>query len=50
MLWKISAFWAQAMTVRGDMTVDRSPAMKAVRVKSATVTIWLTVLRPLSVL
>jgi ABC-type cobalamin/Fe3+-siderophores transport system ATPase subunit len=34
----------------GDMTVDRSPFMKAVRVRSATVTIWLIVLRPFSVL
>ncbi len=40
MLRKISAFCAQAITVRGLITVERSPAMKAVRVRSATVTIW----------
>ncbi|MNE81498.1 hypothetical protein D3C80_1781560 [compost metagenome] len=30
------AFWAQVMTVRGDMTVEMSPFMKALRVMSAT--------------
>ncbi len=44
------AFCAQAITVRGDITVERSPFMKAVRLRSATVTIWLIVLRPASVL
>ena len=34
----------------GDITVDRSPFMKAVRVRSASVTIWPMVLRPFSVL
>jgi hypothetical protein len=36
--------------VRGLITVDSSPFMKAVRVRSPTVTIWLIVLRPFSVL
>ena len=33
---KISAFSAQVMTVRGLITVERSPLMKALRVMSAT--------------
>ncbi|CKY64179.1 Uncharacterised protein [Mycobacterium tuberculosis] len=46
---KISAFSAQVMTVRGDITVDRSPLAKALRVRSARRTILLTVSRPASV-
>ena len=46
---KISEFCAQLMTVRGLMTVDRSPAMKALRVRSATRTMLAMVLRPFSV-
>ena len=33
-------------SLRGDITVERSPFMKAARVRSATVTMRLTVLRP----
>ena len=47
---KISAFSAQVMTVRGLITVDRSPLMKALRVRSATRTMCDTVLRLASVL
>ena len=36
---KISAFWAQVITVRGLITVEMSPFMKALRVMSATRTI-----------
>jgi len=32
---KISAFWAQVITVRGLITVEMSPFMKALRVMSA---------------
>ena len=45
---KISAFSAQVITVRGLMTVDRSPLMKAERVMSATRTILLTMSLPLA--
>jgi len=47
---KISAFWAQVITVRGLMTVDMSPFMKALRVMSATRTMALIVRRPSAVL
>jgi len=40
------AFSAQASTVRGLITVERSPFMKAARVRSATVTMRLTVFLP----
>ena len=43
---KMRAFSAQASTVRGLITVERSPFMNAARVRSATVTMRLTVLRP----
>jgi hypothetical protein len=43
---KIFAFSAQVITVRGLMTVDRSPLMKAFRVMSASRTILDTMLRP----
>ena len=46
---KISAFSAQVMTVRGLITVDRSPLMKAERVMSATRTILVTMSRALGV-
>ena len=46
-VFEISVFWAQVITVRGLMTVDRSPAMKALRVRSATRTILAIILRPL---
>jgi hypothetical protein len=45
---KISTFSAQVMTVRGDISVDRSPAAKPLRVSSATATIAATSLRPAS--
>jgi len=35
---KISAFSAHVITVRGDITTDRSPLMKPLRVRSATAT------------
>ena len=47
---KISAFSAQVMTVRGLITVDRSPLMKAERVRSATRTMLETILRLASLL
>ena len=40
---KIRAFSAQVMTVRGDITVDNSPAANAVRVKFASATMRRTV-------
>ena len=43
---KMSAFSAQVITVRGLITVERSPFMKALRVRSATRTILLTMSRP----
>ena len=46
---KISEFSAQLITVRGDITVDMSPAMKPPRVRSATDTMAEMILRPLSV-
>ena len=46
---KISAFSAQVMTVRGLITVEMSPFMKALRVRSATRTILLTMSRPSAV-
>jgi len=45
---KISQFSAQVITVRGDISVDRSPAAKPLRVSSATVTMAEISLRPLS--
>jgi hypothetical protein len=45
---KISTFSAQVMTVRGDISVERSPAAKPLRVRSATATIDATSLRPAS--
>ena len=46
---KITAFWAQVITVRGLITVEMSPPMKPERVMSATRTMLATVLRPASV-
>src|SRR5712672_4752151 len=43
---KIAAFSAQVMTVRGLITVEMSPFMKALRVMSATRTIAMIVRRP----
>jgi hypothetical protein len=43
---KISAFSAQMITVRGLMTVEMSPFMNALRVRSATRTILPTMSRP----
>src|SRR2546429_147401 len=46
---KMSAFSAQVITVRGLITVEISPFMKALRVRSATRTILLTMSRPWSI-
>jgi len=43
-------FWAQAITVEANMTVDSSPFKKRSRVRWRPVTICLDRLRPLSVL
>ena len=43
---KMAAFCDQVITVRGLITVDRSPFMKALRVRSATRTILETMSRP----
>ena len=41
-------FSAQVITVRGDISVDRSPAAKPLRVRSATATIARTISWPAS--
>jgi len=45
----MSEFSAHVITVRGLITVEISPFMKALRVRSATRTILLTMSRPWSV-
>ncbi len=46
---KMSAFWAQVITVRGLITVEMSPFMKALRVMSATRTMAAMVRLPSAV-
>ena len=43
---KMVAFCAQAMTVRGDMTIESSPEMNPLRVRSATATMLAIICRP----
>ena len=45
---KIGRFSAQVITVRGDISVERSPAAKPLRVSAAVSTICATSARPSS--